>query len=164
MLRDLINRSLCISDNRVKIQSLLSSIDQFKLVSESQFLLLKDQLKVLSESSNIDRHPSLPQQAVEVPDVEQVEVIESLRGKMKGLEQTIVMERNAGIGLRDMVVGHSEKVDSSLGTALTSRFNTSRPVSGERINLIRERDVVCKGIERSEKLILQLISTKIPSD
>ena len=28
----------------------------------------------------------------------------------------------------------------------------------------RERDVVRKGIERSEKLILQLISTKIPSD
>ena len=26
------------------------------------------------------------------------------------------------------------------------------------------RDVVCKGIERSEKLILQLISTRIPSD
>ena len=32
------------------------------------------------------------------------------------------------------------------------------------INLVWERDVVWKGIERSEKLILQLISTKIPSD
>ena len=63
-----------------------------------------------------------------------------------------------------MVVGLCEKVDSSLGTALTSGSNTSGPVSGECFNLIKERDVVRKGIERSEKLILQLISTQIPSD
>ena len=63
-----------------------------------------------------------------------------------------------------MVVGLSERVDSSLGTALISRSNTSRPVSGDHLNLIKERDVVRKGIERSEKLILQLISTRIPSD
>ena len=63
-----------------------------------------------------------------------------------------------------MVVGLSEWVDSSLGTALTSQPNTSGPVSGDRFNLIREHDVVRKGIERSEKLILQLISTRIPSD
>ena len=106
----------------------------------------------------------MPLPSVEVADVEQTVVIEGLLGKMKGLEQTIVTERNAVKGLRDMVVGLSEKVDSSLGTALTSRSNTSGPVSGERFNLIRERDVVRKGIERSEKLILQLISTKIPND
>ena len=97
-------------------------------------------------------------------DAEQTVVIEGLQGKMKGLEQTIVTERIAVKSLCDMVVGLNEKVDSSLGTALTSRSNTSGPVSGERLNLIRERDVVHKGIERSEKLILQLISTKIPSD
>ena len=34
----------CISDNRGKIQSILSSLDQFKIVSETQFLSLKDQL------------------------------------------------------------------------------------------------------------------------
>ena len=39
---------------------------------------------------------------------------------MKGLEQTIVTERNAVKGLHDMFVGISEKVDLSLGTALTS--------------------------------------------
>ena len=60
-----------------------------------------------------------------------------------------------------MFVGLSEKVDSSLGTALTSQSNTSGPVSGECFNLIRERDVVRKGIKQSEKLILQLVSTKI---
>ena len=63
-----------------------------------------------------------------------------------------------------MVVGLSERVDSSLGTALTNRSNTSGPVSGDRLNLIREHDLVRKGIERSEKLIILLISTRIPSD
>ena len=126
-------------------------------MSESQFLLLKDQLKVVSESSDIERRPSLPLQSIELPD-SQVEVIENLRGKMKGFEQTIVTEGKAVKGFRDMVVGLSEKVDSSLGTALTSRFNTSGPVSGERINLIKERDVVRKGIERSEKLTRQILN------
>ena len=83
---------------------------------------------------------------------------------MKGLEQKIVTERNAVKGLCDMVVGLSEKVDSSLGTALTSQSNTSGFVSGECVNLVRECDVIRKRIECSEKLILQLISTKIPSD
>ena len=89
----------------------------------------------------------MPLQSIEVPDVEQVEVIESLQGKMKGLKQTIVTEQNAVKDLQDLVVGLSEKVDSSLGTTLTSQLNTSGPVSGEHINLIRERDVVRKGIE-----------------
>ena len=44
--------------------------------------------------------------------------------------------------IRDMVVGLSERVDSSLVTALTSPSNTRGPVSGDRLNLIRERDVV----------------------
>ena len=51
-----------------------------------------------------------------------------------------------------MVVGLSERVDSSLGTALTSRSNTRGPVSGDCFNLIREGDVVRKGIDRSEKI------------
>ena len=67
-------------------------------------------------------------------------------------------------GLLDMVVGLSGRVDSSLSTAVASRLNTSGPVHGDRLNLVRERDVVCKGIEHSEILILQLISTRIPSD
>ena len=46
---------------------------------------------------------------------------------------------------------------------MTSR-PASRPVLGDRLNLTRERDVVRKGIERSEKLILQIISTRIPAD
>ena len=67
-------------------------------------------------------------------------------------------------GLREMVVGLNEKVDSSLGTAISSHSNTSGPVFVGRVNLVRERDVVRKGIERLEKLVLLLISTKIPSD
>ena len=91
-------------------------------------------------------------------------IVGGCSGKVKGLEQTLVTEGNTVKGLRDMVVGLSERVDSSLGTAFTSRSNTSGPVSGDSLNLIRERDVVCEGIEQSEKLILQLISTRIPSD
>ena len=68
---------------------------------------------MLSESSDIEHLPSLPLQSVELADVEQTEVIEGLQGKMKGLEQTIVTERNAVKGLCDMVVGLREKVDST---------------------------------------------------
>ena len=100
------------------------------MVSETQFLSLRDQLRVSSEASDIERYPSLSLQPVGIPDVEQVEVIDGLRGKMKGLEQTILTERNAVKGLRDMVIGLNEKVDSSLGTALTSHLNTNEPVSG----------------------------------
>ena len=62
------------------------------------------------------------------------------------------------------MVGLREKMDFSLGTAITSQINTSGPVPVGRVNLDREPDIVMKGIERSENLILQLISTKIPSD
>ena len=37
----------CISDNRIKVQYLLSSFDQFKIDSENQFLSLKDFLHCL---------------------------------------------------------------------------------------------------------------------
>ena len=118
----------------------------------------------MSESSVFERLSSPPLPSVEVTDVKQILVIEGLRGKVKGLEQTIVTERNAVKGLCDMVVGLSEKVDLYLGTALTIQSKTSGFVPVENVNLVREHDVVRKGIERSEKLILQLISTQIPSD
>ena len=86
-----------------------------------------------------------------------------LCGKVKGLEQTIVTEHNAVLGLRDMVVDLSKRVDSSLSTAMTGK-SVRGSVLGDRLNVSRERDVVRKGIERSEKLILQLISTRIPTD
>ena len=79
------------------------------------------------------------------------------------MEQTIVTERNAILGLQDMVVDLSERVDSSLRTAMTSK-PASRSVLGDCLNLTRECDVIRKGIERSEKLILQLIYTRIPTD
>ena len=132
----------CISNNRDHIRSLRSSIDQLSTVSETQFLSLRDQLQALSESSNLERLPSPLLSSDEVVDAKQTVVIEGLQGRMKGLEQTIVTERNAVKGLRDMVFGLSEKVDSSLGTALTSPSNTSGPVSGERLNIFRERDVI----------------------
>ena len=100
---------------------------------------------------------------VETADAKHTVIIEGLCGKVKGLEQTIVTERNAVLGLRDMVVGLSERVDSSLSTAMASK-SASGSVLGERINISREREVIRKGIERSEKIILQLIFTRIPTD
>ena len=81
---------------------------------------LRDQLQVLIESSNIVHPLSPPTSSVEVVDAEHTVVIEGLRGKVKGLEQTIVTERNAVKGLCDMVVDLSECVDSSLSTAVAS--------------------------------------------
>ena len=152
-----------MSNNRDDLLSHCSLIDKFCNASKTQFLSLRDQLQVLIDSSKTVRLPSPPTSSVEVVDAEHTIVIEGLCGKVKGLEQTIVTERNAVKGLRDMVVDLSERVDSSLSTAVTSQ-STSGPLLGDRLNLIRERDVVRKGIERSEKLILQLISTRIPSD
>ena len=67
-----------ISDNKVKFQSLVSSFDQFQLLSERQFLSLEDQFKVLSDAPGVERslvYPSLP---VRVLGVEQEEVLEGL--------------------------------------------------------------------------------------
>ena len=67
-----------ISDNKVKFQSLVSSFDQFQLLSERQFLSLEDQFKVLSDAPGVERslvYPSLP---VGVLGVEQEEVLEGL--------------------------------------------------------------------------------------
>ena len=79
---------------------------------------------------------------VEILGVEQEEVIEGIRGKVKGLEQTTLSERYAVEGLQEMVVGLNEKVDSSLGTAISRHSNTSWPVSVGPVNLVREVDVV----------------------
>ena len=99
----------------------------------------------------------------EAAEVEHTIIIENLCGKVKGLEQTIITERNAVLGLKDMVVDLSERIDSSLSTAVASK-SAGGHVFGDRINISREREVIRKGIERSEKLILQLISTRIPTD
>ena len=87
-----------------------------------------------------------PASSAKVVDVEHTVVIEGLRGKVRGLEQTIVTERNAVKGLRDMVIDFSEHVDSSLCTAVSSQ-TASGPVLGDRLNGNRERDVVRKGLE-----------------
>ena len=44
-----------------------------------------------------------------------------------------------------MVVDLSERVGSSLSTAVPSR-SASGPVLGDRLNITRERDLVLKGV------------------
>ena len=121
-----------------------SMIDQLRATSDSQFSLLTKQLQVLRESSKAAQSLHVPTSSVEAVDAEHTVIIEGLCGKVKGLEQTIVTERNAVLGLRDMVVDLSERVDSSLSTAMTSK-PTSGSVLGDCLNLTRERDVIRKG-------------------
>ena len=68
-----------ITNNRDDIPSLRSSFDQFSIVSETQFLLLRDQLQALSESTDIERLPSHSLSSADVVDTEQTVVIEGLR-------------------------------------------------------------------------------------
>ena len=75
---------------------------------------------MLSESPNTLCLLPPPTSSVEIVDAVHTVVIEGLRVKVKGLEKTIVTERNAVKGLCDMVVGLSEPVDSSLSTAVAS--------------------------------------------
>ena len=97
------------SSNRDDIHSLHSSLDQFRSVSEAQFLSLRDQFQGLSKSSNTGRLPSPPMSSVEVVNTKHTVVIEGLCGKVKGLEQTIVTERNNVKGLLDMVIDLSDQ-------------------------------------------------------
>ena len=92
----------------------------------------------MSESPSMAPAPTA---AVDVAEVEHTVVVEGLCGKVEGLEQTIVTERNVAMGLREMVVDFSEHVGSSLSTAMTSQ-PASGPVLGDRLNSNRERDVV----------------------
>ena len=75
-----------IAENSKKIQSLACSLDQFKVNTEAQLLLIDDQLKVLCDVSNQEvnlQHPTVP---VLTLGLEQEEVVEGLCGKVKGLE------------------------------------------------------------------------------
>ena len=85
------------SNNRDDLLTICKLIDDFRDTSDTQFSSWKDQLQVLSESSNTIRGPA---SSAEVVEVEHTVVIEVVRGKVKGLEQTIVTERNAVKGLR----------------------------------------------------------------
>ena len=93
----------CMSNNRDDLLSLCSLIDKFCDSSKTQFLSLRDELQVLIDSSNTICLPSPPTSSVEVVETEHTVFIEGLCGKVKGLEQTIVTERNAVKDLCDMV-------------------------------------------------------------
>ena len=100
-------------------------------------------MKSLSKSAS---SVCAPASSAKVVDVEHTVVIEGLRGKVRGLEQTIVTESDAVRGLQDMLIDLSKRVDSSLSTAVSSR-SASGPVLGDCLNGNREHDVVRKGME-----------------
>ena len=115
-----------------------SMIEQLRASSDSQFSLVTKQLQTLRQSPQVVQPLHASTFPVEAVDDEHSVTIES---KVKGLERTIVTERNAVLGLRDMVVDLSERVDSSLSTAMVSKF-ASGSVLGARINISREREVI----------------------
>ena len=121
-------------------------------------LLLSKQFQVLREAHQIAQSLHVPTSSVEAADAEHTVIIEGFCDKVKGVEQTIVTKGNAGLAFRDMIVDLSERVDSSLSTAMASK-STSGVVLGDRLNLTRERDVVRRCTERSKKLRLQLNPT-----
>ena len=131
--------------NRDDTMLVCSMIDQLQASSDSQFSLLTKQLQTLRQSPQVVQSLHVPPSLVEAADAEHTVIIEGLCGKVKGLEQTIVTERNALLGLRDKVVDLSECVDSSLSTAMASK-SASGSVLGERINISREWEVIRKGI------------------
>ena len=68
-----------IAENSIKIQSLACSLDQFKVNSEAQLLLIDDQLKVLRDVSNLETNPQPPSVPVGTLGLEPEEVVEGLR-------------------------------------------------------------------------------------
>ena len=69
-----------MSDNSLKIQSLVCSLDQFKLNTKAQLLLFEDQLKILHDVSNVETNPVPSLIPVVTFGVEQEEVVEDLHG------------------------------------------------------------------------------------
>ena len=78
MLNSLNQQDQIISDNNVRIQSLVSSLDKFQLLSERQYSSLKFQLRVVNEAPGGEGKFLQPLRPVQVPGIEQEEVIKGL--------------------------------------------------------------------------------------
>ena len=113
-------------------------IDQLRARSDSQFSVLSKQIQSLLLSPRTEPIVHNPTSSAEVVEDKHTVIIEDLCGKVKGLERTIITERNAVLGLKDMVIDLSERIDSSLSTAIASK-SAGGHVSGDRINISRER-------------------------
>ena len=70
--------------------------------------------------------------------------------------------------LRDLVVNLKSQLDSNISQSSNQSINPERTRSDnnsqEPPNLLREKEIFRKGIERLERQINQLLVTKIPMD
>ena len=114
-------------------------------------LLLSKQFQVLREAHQIAQSLHVPTSSVEAADAEHTVIVEGPCDKVKGLEQTVVTNGNVSLGFRDIVVDPSERAQSFMSTPMGSN-STSRDVLEDHPNLTRERNVIPRCTERSEKL------------
>ena len=75
-----------VSENTVKIQSLVSSLDQFKANTERWLSVFEDRIKSHRVTARMEAAPIVSPVPVEILGLELDEVVEVLREKVKGLE------------------------------------------------------------------------------
>ena len=144
-----------ISSCNANLRTIASTIESFKETVSSRLDLLE------SNANKVNTNP-----VNHIIDVEASNSsLSGLGKKIRGLEKRVETEGLTVENLTEMVVGLKEQLDSSsLATVSRSIAPQDRSVGGDKLNLLKERDVVRKGLERSEHLISQLISTEIPTN
>ena len=149
-----------MSSSRNNLLLMRSMIDQLCAMSDSQVLLLSKQFQVLREAHQIAQSLHVPTSSGEAADAEHTVIVGDPCDKVKGLEQTVVTNGNVNLSFRDVVVDPCERVQMSMNTPMDSN-STCGDVLEDRPNITRERDIISRGTERSEKLISRLNATWI---
>ena len=90
--------------------------------------------------------------------------VESMRGEVRQLRKTISADKHVTEGLRNLVVGLAEQVERSAVVSLSAPGPGSNLHSSSSEGVIREREIVRKGIERLEKQVNQLILVDVSSE
>ena len=115
--------------------------------------MLAKQFQVLCEAHQVAQSLHVPTVSVEAAVPEHTVIVGGSCDKVKGLEQTIIKDGTVGLGFRDIVVNLSERAQSSMSTPMVSN-STSWDVLEDSLNFTRERDVVRRCTNRSERLKL----------
>ena len=144
-----------MANNRDDLLLMRSMIDQFHAMSDSQVLLLSNQLQVLREAHQIAVSLHFPMSSGETANPEHTVIVEDPDGKVRGLVQTLVSKDNESLRFRGTVV---ERPQSSMSTPMGSKA-TSMEVLTDRPNFTRERHVIREFTERSETLKSRLNDT-----
>ena len=142
-----------MSSNRDDLLLMRSMIDQLHAMSDSQVSLLANQFQVLREAHQVAQSLHVPTASVEAADSGYTVIVGGPCDKVKGLEQTVIKNGSVGLGVRDIVVDLSKRAQSSMSTPMVSN-STCGDVLEDGLNVTRERDVVRRCTNRSERLKL----------